>query len=123
MAEADTAAAAALAESTSESIAQDGASSMPAGVAQGGAAESEPAAPTSRLVITKMRMENFKSYYGVQEVGPFHKVRWFWHWGMVANTKSLPMISLAHTHTHAHMHTLLSLFSFLAIFAPVALET
>eukprot|EP00052_Salpingoeca_macrocollata_P017972 m.147220 g.147220 ORF g.147220 m.147220 type:complete len:1291 (-) comp20562_c0_seq1:30-3902(-) len=26
-----------------------------------------------RLMITKMSMENFKSYYGVQEVGPFHK--------------------------------------------------
>ena len=33
------------------------------------------AAPPKRLIITKMRMENFKSYYGVQEVGPFHKVR------------------------------------------------
>ncbi|EGD82304.1 Smc4l1 protein [Salpingoeca rosetta] len=28
---------------------------------------------TPRLMITKMRLENFKSYYGVQEVGPFHK--------------------------------------------------
>jgi len=32
------------------------------------------AAPPHRLMITKMTMENFKSYYGVQEVGPFHKV-------------------------------------------------
>jgi hypothetical protein len=27
-----------------------------------------------RLMITSIRMENFKSYFGVQEVGPFHKV-------------------------------------------------
>ena len=31
--------------------------------------------PASRMIITKLRMENFKSYYGVQDVGPFHKVR------------------------------------------------
>jgi hypothetical protein len=29
---------------------------------------------TPRLVITKMRLENFKSYFGVQEVGLFHQV-------------------------------------------------
>eukprot|EP01132_Coremiostelium_polycephalum_P004814 gene4814-6000_t len=28
---------------------------------------------TSRLLITKIVMENFKSYAGIQEVGPFHK--------------------------------------------------
>ncbi len=32
------------------------------------------AAPETRLMITKLRMENFKSYRGVQEVGPFHNV-------------------------------------------------
>jgi hypothetical protein len=33
------------------------------------------AAPPSRLMITHMRMVNFKSYLGIQEVGPFHQVR------------------------------------------------
>ena len=28
---------------------------------------------TTRLMITKMVLENFKSYAGVQEIGPFHK--------------------------------------------------
>lgn len=28
-----------------------------------------------RLVITKMVLENFKSYAGVCEIGPLHKVR------------------------------------------------
>ena len=28
---------------------------------------------TTRLMITKMDLENFKSYAGVQEIGPFHK--------------------------------------------------
>jgi hypothetical protein len=28
-----------------------------------------------RLMITRITMENFKSYFGLQEVGPFHKVR------------------------------------------------
>ena len=27
-----------------------------------------------RLVITHMELENFKSYAGVQRIGPFHKV-------------------------------------------------
>jgi hypothetical protein len=26
-----------------------------------------------RLIINKIVMENFKSYYGVKEVGPFHE--------------------------------------------------
>lgn len=30
---------------------------------------------TARLMITKIVNENFKSYAGVQELGPFHKVR------------------------------------------------
>lgn len=28
-----------------------------------------------RLIITEMVLENFKSYAGVQRIGPFHKVR------------------------------------------------
>jgi structural maintenance of chromosome 4 len=35
----------------------------------------EPNGPTSRLVIHKMALVNFKSYAGRQEIGPFHKVR------------------------------------------------
>lgn len=31
-------------------------------------------ANTARLMITKIVNENFKSYAGVQELGPFHKV-------------------------------------------------
>ena len=34
----------------------------------------EPKGPTTRLVIHKMVMVNFKSYAGKQEIGPFHKV-------------------------------------------------
>lgn len=30
---------------------------------------------TARLMITKIVNENFKSYAGTQELGPFHKVR------------------------------------------------
>ncbi|KAI9915994.1 hypothetical protein PsorP6_007524 [Peronosclerospora sorghi] len=30
-------------------------------------------APTKRLMITKMQLENFKSYAGTVEIGPFHK--------------------------------------------------
>ena len=33
--------------------------------------------PANRLVIEKIVMENFKSYAGVREIGPFHKVRFF----------------------------------------------
>ena len=29
---------------------------------------------TARLIITKILNENFKSYAGIQELGPFHKV-------------------------------------------------
>ena len=36
------------------------------------AAGQETAAP-ARLLITKMEMENFKSYGGLREIGPFHK--------------------------------------------------
>jgi hypothetical protein len=41
-----------------------------------GAPASAPAAaagPRSRLMILKMVLENFKSYGGVKEIGPFHK--------------------------------------------------
>jgi structural maintenance of chromosome 4 len=30
------------------------------------------ASPTKRLIITRMVLENFKSYAGVQNIGPFH---------------------------------------------------
>lgn len=33
-----------------------------------------PSTPKSRLMITKMVLENFKSYAGIQNIGPFHKV-------------------------------------------------
>ena len=33
------------------------------------------AAPTRRLMIREMVLENFKSYAGEQFVGPFHKAR------------------------------------------------
>jgi hypothetical protein len=44
-------------------------------------------APAKRLIITHMTLENFKSYAGVQHIGPFHKVSnenislnmQFWH--------------------------------------------
>jgi hypothetical protein len=32
------------------------------------------AGPGKRLIITHMTLENFKSYAGVQHIGPFHKV-------------------------------------------------
>ncbi|KAF1316465.1 Structural maintenance of chromosomes protein, partial [Globisporangium splendens] len=32
-----------------------------------------PAAPKTRLMITKMQLENFKSYAGKVEIGPFHQ--------------------------------------------------
>ena len=32
-----------------------------------------------RLMITRMEMENFKSYFGSQCVGPFHKVFFKYH--------------------------------------------
>lgn len=33
-----------------------------------------PPKPTQRLIIKKMVLENFKSYAGQVEIGPFHKV-------------------------------------------------
>ena len=33
-----------------------------------------PPGTVKRLMITKMVMENFKSYGGRKEIGPFHKV-------------------------------------------------
>ena len=33
-------------------------------------------ATTARLMITKIVNENFKSYAGTQELGPFHKVQY-----------------------------------------------
>jgi len=37
-------------------------------------ANSGVVSPANRLVIEKIVMENFKSYAGVREIGPFHKV-------------------------------------------------
>lgn len=34
----------------------------------------EKTSKESRLMITKIVNENFKSYAGIQELGPFHKV-------------------------------------------------
>ncbi|KXN73937.1 hypothetical protein CONCODRAFT_96022 [Conidiobolus coronatus NRRL 28638] len=34
----------------------------------------KPFEPTKRMIITQMVLENFKSYAGVQVIGPFHKV-------------------------------------------------
>lgn len=49
---------------------EEGASPSPPAAAEG----PEPAAPApARLLITKMEMENFKSYGGLREIGPFHK--------------------------------------------------
>lgn len=31
----------------------------------------------ARLIITHIEVENFKSYYGRQAIGPFHKVNFF----------------------------------------------
>lgn len=39
----------------------------------GGATAVEPA-PKHRMIITRMELENFKSYAGLQSIGPFHKV-------------------------------------------------
>ena len=38
------------------------------------AMNTEPTTDTARLMITKIVNENFKSYAGIQELGPFHKV-------------------------------------------------
>lgn len=43
----------------------------PAGSANGDAAIKKAA--TSRLMIVRMELENFKSYYGQKSIGPFHK--------------------------------------------------
>ena len=39
------------------------------------ATTSAPVGSAKRLIITEIVLENFKSYAGVQRVGPFHKVR------------------------------------------------
>lgn len=38
-----------------------------------------PPKPTQRLIIKKMMLENFKSYAGEVEIGPFHKVHIWIH--------------------------------------------
>jgi hypothetical protein len=42
--------------------------------AMASAAEPVPEAPLRRMIIQKIVQENFKSYAGVVEIGPFHKV-------------------------------------------------
>ena len=37
-------------------------------------AENAGNSTAKRLIITHMTLENFKSYAGIQEIGPFHKV-------------------------------------------------
>ena len=39
------------------------------------AAEAAAGAPVRRMIIQKIVQENFKSYAGRVEIGPFHKVR------------------------------------------------
>jgi structural maintenance of chromosome 4 len=46
---------------------------MEADPMEAGPAPAANAAPKERLMIKHMQMVNFKSYYGVQDVGPFHK--------------------------------------------------
>lgn len=48
-----------------------------------------PAAPSQRLVIKDMVLENFKSYAGAQRVGPFHKVRGWAREGAVARVRQV----------------------------------
>jgi hypothetical protein len=41
-------------------------------MASAGSGSGSATAPTKRLIITRMVLENFKSYAGVQSIGPFH---------------------------------------------------
>lgn len=59
-------------------LVNDGEAAAAAAPAAAAAAEGQEEAtptpePKSRLLITKMEMENFKSYGGLREIGPFHK--------------------------------------------------
>ena len=47
----------------------------PVAMSSSSASAALPAGTVKRLMITKMVMENFKSYGGRKEIGPFHKVR------------------------------------------------
>ena len=42
-----------------------------------------------RPIITKMVLENFKSYAGVKEIGPFHKVKKY-AWGVHDSVVVIP---------------------------------
>lgn len=44
------------------------------GMPDPGAAEGAAGGTIERLMISKIEMVNFKSYYGKKVVGPFHKV-------------------------------------------------
>jgi len=71
------------------------------------AAAASQAGPRPRLVIEKMVLENFKSYAGVQEIGPFHRCftaivgpngsgkrslsrAFLFFWGLFKNIKQTP---------------------------------
>lgn len=41
--------------------------------------DNQTGAPQSRLVISKMILNDFKSYAGSQEIGPFHRVKFSNH--------------------------------------------
>ena len=61
--------------STEEVVAADAGSKNEASDVQTSGSSSQPAVAerTARLLITKLEMENFKSYGGLREIGPFHK--------------------------------------------------
>ena len=47
---------------------------LPADLLEEAATETvEPAGPKTRIIISKLVLENFKSYAGIQRIGPFHK--------------------------------------------------
>jgi hypothetical protein len=60
-----------------------------------------------RLMIMKMVMENFKSYGGIREIGPFHKCfsAVVGPNGRYVRLLSLSTLSFTHPHTHTHTHT------------------
>lgn len=61
------------------SASQPGEGVAPRGVESNKSIPKQPTVegPRTRLMITHMVLENFKSYAGVQEIGPFHHVRNF----------------------------------------------
>ena len=51
--------------------------------------EEEKNLPRQRLFIERITCENFKSYHGVKEIGPFHKV--FFFKTKISNFFNLPL--------------------------------